>query len=176
MQWSRIGAVFDRFLDILMYTASTLLIVAMLLTCADVTRRYVLNKSLGWSVEISELILVLIVGLGMAWLLREEGHVKVDIVLNWLKPGSRNLIIGVTSALGALAVLIIFYYGLQETIKMIEMGAKETGILRLPKAYWLSPLVFGCFFFFIQLVRRSYQHFRGYGTTHSSGTMTKGGM
>ena len=175
MRWSKIGTIFDRFLDILMYTACTLLVFAMLLVCTDVMRRYIMNKSLGWSVEITEFILVGIVSLGMAWLLREEGHVKVDIVQNWLSPRARNLLIGITSAIGAIAVLLIAYYGLLETIKMIEMGAKETGILRLPKAYWLSPLVFGSFLFFIQLLRRSYQNFSEFRTNKNAETITKGG-
>ena len=175
MLWSKIGIIFDRFLDILMYTACTLLIFAMLLTSADVIRRYALNKSMGWSIEVTEFFLVGIVSLGIAWLLKEEGHVKVDFLLDWLNPKTRNLVIGITSAIGALAVLLIVYYGFQESINMMQMGARRTGILRLPKAYWLFPLVFGCFLFAIQLLRRSYTHLRDWRTIQSLRTLTKGG-
>lgn len=161
---AKAGAIFDRFLGVLMFAACVIFIVAMLLVVTEVIMRYALNRPIGWAIEVCAYILVGIVSLGMAWLLKEEGHVKVDFLLNQLKPKPRALLIGITSALGAAAVLIIASFGLQETFHLIEMGATETGILRIPKAYLLFPLTIGCFLFFIQLVRRSYKHLRGWRT------------
>jgi len=154
-----------------MFVACAIFIVAMLLVCTAVIMRYALNQPIGWAIEVCAYILVGIVSLGMAWLLKEEGHVKVDFLLNRFNPKPRALLIGITSALGAAAVLIIVLYGLRETFHLMEMGAVETGILRIPKAYLLFPLTIGCFLFFFQLVRRSYKHLRGWRTGEGSGTM-----
>lgn len=154
------GTIFDRFLGVLMFVACTIFIFAMLLVCTEVITRYALNKPIGWAEEVCAFILVGIVSLGMAWLLKEEGHVKVDFVLNRFNPKSQALIVGITSALSALAVLIITSYGLLETVSIMEMGGTETGVLHMPKAYLLFPLSIGCFLLFIQLVRRSYKHLR----------------
>ena len=175
MIWKKIITNYDKFLDKLMYTACVLLITAMLLTCIEVLTRYVLHKPIGWSKEVCEFILVAIVSLGMAWLLREDGHVKVDVLLNWFNPWIRDMLGGVTSAIGALAVLTITYYGLLETVKLAEMGARETGVLRYPKAYWIAPLVLGCLLFFIQLVRRSYNHFKKIRKNPALNSLTEGG-
>ncbi len=166
MQISKVGAIFDRLLDFLMYIGSTLLIVAMLIVCTEVISRYVFNRSMGWPLEVTELLLVGIVSLGIAWLLKVEGHIKVDFLLNRLNPKHQALVIGITSALGALAVLIITTYGLRETINLYQAGARETGLLRMPKAYLLFPLVCGCFLFFIQLGRRSYKHFKAWRASY----------
>ena len=158
------GAIFDRFLDVLFFVACAIFIAAMFIICTDVVMRYALNQPLGWTIEVCEYILVGIGSLGMAWLLKEEGHVKVDLLLNRLKPRPQALLTGITSALGAAAVLIIAVYGFLEAINLVEMGATETGVLRIPKAYLIFPLSIGFFLFFIQLVRRSYKHLRGLRT------------
>jgi len=158
---TKAGAVFDRLMGVLMYVACGIFTVALLLVVTEVITRYALNRPIGWAIEVCEYILVGIVSLGMAWLLKEEGHVTVDFLLNQLKPRPQALLTGITSALGAAVVLIIVSFGLLETIHLMERGAAETGILRIPKAYLLFPLCIGTFLFFIQLVRRSYKHLRG---------------
>lgn len=157
------GAIFDRFLGVLMVAACAIFTFAMLLVCADVIMRYALTKPIRGATEVCEYILVVIVSLGMAWLLKEEGHVKVDFLVNRFNPKSQALITGITSALGAAAVLIIASYGLLEAVHLMEMGAVETGILRIPKAYLIFPLSIGTLLLFIQLARRSYKYLRAGG-------------
>lgn len=157
-------AIFDRILGILMFVACAILTFAMLLVCTHVVMRYALNRPILWGIEVCEYILVGIVSLGMAWLLKEEGHVKVDFLLNRLKPRPQALVNAITSALAAVAVLIITWYGLQRTTELMQGFAIETGALRIHKAYLLIPLGIGFFLFFIQLVRRSYKHFRSWRT------------
>ena len=163
------GAIFDRLMGILMSAACVIFTVAMLLVCTEVNTRYALNRPIGWAIEVCEYILVGIVSLGMAWLLKEEGHVTVDFLLNQLKPRPQALLTGITSALGAAAVLIIVVFGFLETVHLMGTSARETGILRIDKAYLLFPLTTGTFLFFIQLVRRSYKHLRGLRTAEAKG-------
>lgn len=161
---AKAGAIFNRFLGVLMVAACAIFTFAMLLVCTNVIMRYALTKPIGWETEVCEYILVGIASLGMAWLLKEEGHVRVDFLVNRFNPKSQALITGITSALGAAAVLLIASYGLLETVHLMEMGAVETGTLRIPEAYLLFPLSIGTFLLFIQLARRSYKHLRGWRT------------
>ena len=166
------GAIFDRILGSLMFLACLILTFAMLLVCTDVIMRYALNRPILWGLEVCEYILVGIVSLGMAWLLKEEGHVKVDFLLTRLKPRPQALVNAITSALGAVAVLIITWYGLQNTFTLMQTPfAIETGMLRIHKAYLLIPLGIGFFLFFTQLVRRSYKHLRGWRTGEGQGAI-----
>jgi len=157
------GAIFDRMLGVLMFAACAIFTFTMLLVCADVIMRYVLNRPIVWAMEVCEYILVGIVSLGLAWLLKEEGHVKIDFLLIQLNTRLQGLVNAITSALGAAAVVIITWYGLDKTFEFIQAGfAQETGTLGIHKAYLLTPLAIGCFLLFIQLVRRSYKNFRGW--------------
>lgn len=159
------GTAFDRVLDGLMFLACAILTIAMLLVFVDVVLRYALNRPLGWSLEVSEYILVGIVSLGMAWLLREEGHVKVDFLINRLKPRAQDLVNGITSAINAIIMLIVTWYGLQAGFQFLQTGAVEEDILLVPKAALLILLGIGCFLFFVQFVRRSYRHLRSWSTS-----------
>ena len=156
----RVSIVFDHFLDFLMFVACFIFVGAMMIVCVDVVLRYIFNSPMIWATELCELILVSMASFGMAWLLRQEKHVKVDFFLNILKPRHQALLNGITSIMGAAAVLAITWYGLENTFHLMERGALETGVLRLPKAYYLMPLGIGCLLFFIQLVRRSHKYLR----------------
>ncbi|MBA7549911.1 hypothetical protein ES705_42414 [subsurface metagenome] len=162
------GTAFDRILDSLMFLACVIFTFAMLLVCADVVMRYALNRPIPWSLEVCEYILVGIVSLGMAWLLREEGHIRVDFLLNRLKPSSQDLVNGSTSAFNAVVMLIIAWYGLKASFHFAQTGAVEEDILLLPKAVLLIPLSIGCFLFFIQFVRRSYRCLKNWSLRHYS--------
>jgi C4-dicarboxylate transporter, DctQ subunit len=153
--FTKMGNVFDRMLNVLMALACVIFIFAMLLVCADVILRYVLNRPLEWTTEVCGYILLGIVVLGAAWLLREEGHVSVDFMLPRLKPSSQALIKIITSVFAAVAIFFLIWYGLENTLFLMENPfAKEPGTLRIHKAFLLIPLVIGCFLLFIQFIRR----------------------
>jgi len=161
--FAKSGTVFDRVMDILVVVACVIFTFAMLLVCADVIMRYAFNHPIKITLEICEYILVGIVSLGMAWLLREEGHVKIDFLLSHFNSGQQALITGITSAIGAVFVLIITWYGAENTFSLMQRPfAVETGILRIHKSVLLIPLAIGCFLFFIQLIRRAYKHLKMY--------------
>lgn len=158
----KVGVIFDRFLGALMFVVCAIFTFAMLLVCVDVVLRYVLNRPILWATEVCEYILVGIVTLGMAWLLKEEGHVKIDLLVDWFGPNPQALINAITSIFGALVVLTITWYGLDKTFELMQGFAMETGVLGIHKAYLLLPLDLGLFLLFVQLVRRSNAYLRSW--------------
>lgn len=67
-------------------TAAGLIMVTMLLTSADVIGRYVFNSPIIGAYGISEVIMVGIVFLGIAYVQSVKGHVQVEVVTSWLSP------------------------------------------------------------------------------------------
>ncbi len=87
MNWLRtVGRVFDRLNGVLAVMGATLLILVMLSVSYNVATRYFFRFSTPGMFEIWEYSLLYMTFLGAAWLLRREGHVSMDIVLNHLKP------------------------------------------------------------------------------------------
>jgi len=56
----------------------------MVMTTADVTKRFTLGSSLGGSVEVSQMLLVGMVFLALAWAEVTNSHVRVDLIFERL--------------------------------------------------------------------------------------------
>jgi len=153
---TKVTAIFDRTIDILAWLASGLLLFATLSICLDVIFRYFLNRPLIWVLEISEYILLWITFLGAAWLLKIEGHVKVDIVLNQLKAKNQALLNTITSVTGAMMCLALTWYGVLATWDFFQRGHYDPTILQPPTFILIAIIPAGSFLLFIQFLRRAY--------------------
>lgn len=61
--------------------AATGLIVMMVLTGVDVMMRYFLNRPITGSMELTEFLMSLTIGFGLAYCAFKKGHIRVDLVL-----------------------------------------------------------------------------------------------
>ena len=99
---TKLGAFFDGTIGLPFVLAGVLLMFVMLATSIDVAIRYFLNRPIVWLMEVSEAILVYVTFLGCAWVLKREGHVRIDLLLKQLKPKTQALLNMVTSVLAAI--------------------------------------------------------------------------
>jgi len=153
---AKAGSIFDRVLDILSSVVGFIFVAAMLIVCLDVVMRYAFNRPMVWATEVSEYILLGMACLGIAWLLKEEGHVKIELVMARFKPRVQALVNAITSILTAVAVLAITWYSGQITWDLYQRGVEETKVLHVPKAPLLALVALGMFLLFIQFARRSH--------------------
>ena len=168
MGWvTRLGKAYDRLLGVLMALSCIMLAAAMLLVCLDVFMRYLFNTPILWAMDVCEFILVGIVSLGMAWLLKDEAHVRMDFLVERLSPRKKALLSSVNALIGAVTLAVILRYGVVEIADLWQRRyAVETGVLRIPKVSLLIPIALGIFLFFIQFVRQAVvyiQRFRSLG-------------
>jgi TRAP-type C4-dicarboxylate transport system permease small subunit len=154
------GALFDRMMNLFAFLAALVVISMVGILCYEVFMRYIVHKPPAWAWEIAESMLCLIAFLGAAWLLREDGHVSVDIVHSQLKPRLKTLIDIVTSALGMAICLIIGWAGAGITIDHFQSGITLPGYLDLPKAPLLLFIPLGCFMLSIQFLRKAFNHLK----------------
>jgi TRAP-type C4-dicarboxylate transport system permease small subunit len=156
----KIGAFFDRIIDLLAFLAGVLVILAMVAVCAEVVMRYFLNSPLIWVSETTEIALLFIAFLGTAWLLKKEGHVKVDIVLARVNPRAQALLGIISSIVGVFICVLLVWYGALVSFQFIQKDLYEPTILELPKGPLLTIIPVGSFFLLIQFLRRMYDHWR----------------
>ena len=151
-----VGRLFDRLLDILMVLAIVLLIFGWLSVCFEVIMRYFVGQPQIWVIETVEYILLYTCFLGAAWLLREEGHVRVDVLLNRLNPRNQALLNIITSGIATILWLLLAWYTGGYTWKAFKMGLYTSTILEAPKGPLYSIMPIGSFLLFIQFSRRTY--------------------
>lgn len=152
---TKVLIVFDKVINILAYIAGVLVVLTMLGIVAEVISRKLLHKSLTGVVEISEYCLLYITFFGSTWLLKRDGHVKMDIVITRMGPRQRSMMNFMTSIMCAVLCIIIAWYSALTTIDLFQRGMYLTTILETPVAPLLAPVPIGSFLLFIQFLRRA---------------------
>jgi TRAP-type C4-dicarboxylate transport system permease small subunit len=134
-----------------------IIIFTMLAVTADVIGRYFLGRPIGWVLEITEYCLLYIPFLGAAWLLKKDGHVRIDVVLRIFNEKHQNYINIFTSFLGAATCLFAGYYGAAATIDHFRRGLIDTKILEMPKYIILIVIPFGFISLSIEFVISAFE-------------------
>jgi TRAP-type C4-dicarboxylate transport system permease small subunit len=149
--------IFDRILDAALVAAGALFVFLFFVILADVLSSYLWNYSLTWSIEVSEYILAFATFLGAAWLLREDGHIKFDLVLQFLSPKMKTLFDWISSLLGIFISLVITVYSVITVMEQYTKGIHTESLLKLPKAVLLAIIPVGMSLLLIQFVIRFLQ-------------------
>jgi TRAP-type C4-dicarboxylate transport system permease small subunit len=100
----------DRLIDALALIAGAMLCALVVLILIDVAARYLRWFSLAWGLEASEYMLYAITFLGAPWVLRERGHIAIDLVVERLPARPRALAQHAASALGAGVCAVLLFY------------------------------------------------------------------
>lgn len=100
----------DLAIDALALVAAALLCALVVLILVDVVARYLRWFSLAWGLEASEYMLYAITFLGAPWVLRERGHIAIELVVERLSARARRVVGRAVDALGAAvcAALLVF--------------------------------------------------------------------
>ena len=152
---TKISSIFDRFLDSLVYLAAFLVVFMTVGVITEVVLRKVWQVSIPWMHEATEYSIVWISFLVAAWLLREDGHISIDILTNRLKPETQALLNTITSVLGIIVFLIIAWFSLQVALGYLQIDARIPSIARPLKFPLYIVVPVGTFLIFIQFIRRT---------------------
>jgi len=153
---TRLGKILDQ-VNIIMVVISTILILGLtLIVGADITLRYVFLRPLGWVKEVSEYILVALGFLVAAWILKDDGHVKMDLLLNKVNPKVQTVMNIITSIMSALVVLIVTWFTLRVMADFYRTKLVTPSVLEPPKWILLIPIFVGSLLLAIQFIRRTF--------------------
>ena len=100
----------DRLVDALGLVAGALLCGLVALICLDVTARTFKLFPTPWSLDIAEYALYAITFLGAPWVLREDGHIAIEIFVERLPPRARRWARHAADALGGVVCAVLLYY------------------------------------------------------------------
>lgn len=149
-------------MDAFAILAASLLIFAMIIVIYEIVTRYFFNRSEVWVTEITEYSLLYITFLGTTWLLKREGHIKLDLLLNRLSSRSQDFINILTSFAGLIICAALVWYGARGTWNQFQSGYYTPTLLEIPTAPITVIIPIGSFFLFIQFIRRTYQYWRSW--------------
>lgn len=154
--FKRLSNFFDRTLDVMVDLAGMLIIFVMLSVGIGVGLRYFFHRPIGWTIEISEYIMVYVTFMAVAWVLKKEGHVKMDLILNMLNSKTQALINTITSSVCVIISLVLTFFAGKVTLYQYKVGYTTTSLLSPPKYIFTVIIFIGSFLLFIQFLRRTY--------------------
>lgn len=130
--------------------------VIMLLTTADVIARYFFKHAIVGAYEFTEkYLMVIVVFLGMSYVMKMRGHIRVDVLSDRLPKRVMRGIESVFYLLGAVLMFVIAYQATLSTHEAFVRGFKSTGIIPWPT--WLSLIwvPIGAYAFSVRLLLES---------------------
>ncbi|MFC2068531.1 TRAP transporter small permease subunit [Chloroflexota bacterium] len=170
---SKVAALFDWIINIFAFFAALLLIFIMVSVTSEVILRSFFNRPQVWVIELSEYSLLFIAFLGATWLLRNEGHVKMDLVLKRLAPRIQSIANIINSVFGMVISSVLVWYGALVTWDNYQRGLYFYTILETPTALILVVIPVGSILLFIQFMRRTYGYLERWRGLERNETMGK---
>jgi len=150
----RTGSFLDFVMDFGGGAAAVVIVFTMAAVIFEVFMRYFLKRPTAWVLEVVEWCQVWMTFLSAAWVLKQEGHVTMDIVPARLNPKAQTLLGIVTSSLGALICLTMVWFGGQVVWDHFARGVVEASVLKAPKAPLLVVIPAGFLLLFVQFIRK----------------------
>jgi len=155
-----LSKIFDNVLTVTAYLSGFIIVLMMLSISYEVVMRYFFTAPTIWVIDFSGYMQHALVLLGAAWVLKNGGHAKIDIVLNRFKGKQRTILYIVISFIGLVACAIFFWKGLEATWAAHQRGDFLYRDVEIPKALLLAFFPLGLFLLCIQFAREIYNHWR----------------
>ena len=149
---------FDRCLDVLAMIAGVLMVLVAIIVSVGVVARYFFGGALAWTFNISQHTLLYFVFLATAWVLREDGHVNIDLVEVRLAPRQRSLLRLITSFMALIACAVLFWSSLNAVLRSFHWGSTLVGPPPVPEFVLLAVIPFGSFLLIVQFGRRCWKY------------------
>jgi TRAP-type C4-dicarboxylate transport system permease small subunit len=96
--------------------------------------------------------------LGAAWLEREDGHIKVEIIIGSISENARHILDIITSIIGSITCIVITMYGFRVVFDFYQRNVKSVDILETKLWYIYIVIPIGFLFYLFQIIRRRMNH------------------
>jgi TRAP-type C4-dicarboxylate transport system permease small subunit len=149
--YEQYSAVVDRVSALLGGLAAGLIVGTSGLIVFAVVLRYVLSAPFKHTEEISSYLLVAIVFFGLAYTLKEGGHVRVELVMRMFPLRARRILARTTAIVGLVFAVELLVGVIAVWQKFYVNQSESYGLLHAPLWIPVTPLVVGAVALLLQL-------------------------
>jgi TRAP-type C4-dicarboxylate transport system permease small subunit len=147
---------FDWLITALNYLAGGILLFMGGAVLYEVFMRYLFNAPTRWVIEFSEYMLLYMALLAAAWVLKQEGHVRVEMLVDALPRRVQAVLHAVTSWVGALVCALFCWYSAALVWETFWSGEVLFRAVHVPKSAVLLSLPIGLSLLTLQFIRRAF--------------------
>lgn len=114
------------------------------LILTDIAGRAAGVFTIPWKIDVAQYLLYFATFLAAPWVLREGGHVSVDLIAAMLPSAAADVLARVAAVIGASCSVVLVWYSLQALLQSHAAGTRVYKSLIFPEWYLYlpGPLVF----------------------------------
>ena len=136
---------------IIKIVAAGILAAMMFLTAMDVLLRYIFNRPISGALEITEYMMVILVGFGLAYCATAKGLVSVEIVTSRFSPRTQAILNSITYFLSFVFFSLITWQTVRN-VKLVLESELVSPVLLIPTFPFAILLALGCLVFTLVLL------------------------
>ena len=125
--------VVDLVTDVFAVLAAILPLLVALSVSYSVTLRYLHFEPPIWILQFTEYALLWITFLGAPWVLRIDGHVRIDTFVMMFRPGVRRALNLLVALAGTSVCLVIVWFGAEKTLDLYRRGIMDVKGISVPE-------------------------------------------
>ena len=146
---------FDRFNQVLAAIACTMLVLITVAICWEIVARWTFNLNNPWLVELSEITLLYVTFLGAAWVLGNDKHVTIDLIIERISGVTQRWLHLALSLLAAVTCFTLVWFGILVALDQFQNEIREPTIMA-PQSFWITLVIpFGFLLLGVQFLRRA---------------------
>lgn len=153
--------VYDRLILGMAILAGAILVGMSLWISYDVVMRYVFARPTIWADDLSEYGLLWATFLAAPWVLRNEGHVRIELLVDYLSVKWRNAVAVAASALCAVVSAILTWQTGLTSLEFFTRGMVMARNWEVPTWVPYAVIPLGSAFLTIEFILRAMRYARG---------------
>jgi C4-dicarboxylate transporter, DctQ subunit len=157
---SALGHIYDHLRDGMAVIGGLLVVAMVLYVSASVFLRHT-PYPIGWGLEVAEYSLIILTFFSAGWLLKKQGHTRIDILLDLIrKRRTRTIIDGILYVITAAITLFLMIFGAIVTWENYLSGTLQVKVYTFPK--WMLCIIIPIGFLpvFIESAKIAYNYFK----------------
>jgi TRAP-type C4-dicarboxylate transport system permease small subunit len=145
------------FNKVLVLIASLMMAGLVIIVCVDLTLRYFFNSPLLWGTEVTEILLLYITFLGMAWVFREDGHVVIDVFTGQITGRKKKILNGISYFIVGIVSAVLIYYGFYAAFDHFKRGVFNPTVIETPIALIIVVIPIGSIPLFLEVLIKGWK-------------------
>jgi len=146
------GSFIEHLSDVSGWLGGSFIVIMIPLISYEVFMRYVFNKAPMVADEFSAYLLVACVFIGLAYTMKEGGHIRVEVVISRIRPQAAKWLRLITLLVALGVTVILFITSFEFLQSSIRLELKSESWLQIPEYIPKMALPVGLFLFFWQLL------------------------
>ena len=150
----KIGKWIDKCSDFGAYLSSVFMILIVVLILIEIFLRTFLKTSTLISDEYSAYFFVVVVMLGLSYTFKENGHIRITLILSRLSKKNEKIFDIITSFIALILTSFMFYHSLLMVIDTCKLDMRADSIAETPLYIPQIAIPLGFFIFSLQILFR----------------------